>query len=308
MFGVHRSVRATFKRMNNSIGEAIHEGARTLDESGVPEARREASSLLEHIIDRDRTFILGHPEQLLTPQHFELFRELVFRRSSGEPLQYITRRQSFFGLDFEVAKGVLIPRPETELLVETALKLLKNSPAQSTICDVGTGSGCIAITILHEQPDARGVAIDISAAALEVAQRNAERHGVSQRLAFVKSDCFSDLPPSSSRFDLIVSNPPYVADGEISGLQREVRDHEPVEALAGGPDGLAVVRRLLDGSGAFLRVGGHLLMEIGFNQAESIERMIDPQAWKLLGIQPDLQGIPRVVVLQKIDSEAHQSR
>ena len=294
--------------MTNSIGEAIHEGARTLDESGVPEARREASSLLEHIIDRDRTFILGHPEELLTPQHFERFRELILRRSAGEPLQYITCHQSFFGLDFEVEKGVLIPRPETELLVETALELLKTSPVQTTICDVGTGSGCIAVTILHEQPDAHGVAIDISAAALEVAQRNAQYHGVSQRLAFVRSDCFSDLPPSSSPFDLIASNPPYVAEGEISGLQREVRNHEPVEALAGGPDGLAVVRRLLVESRTFLRVGGHLLIEIGFNQAENVEKMIDRRAWKLIGIQPDLQGIPRVVVLQKIAAEAHQSR
>jgi release factor glutamine methyltransferase len=294
--------------MTNSIGEAIHEGARTLDESGVPEARREASSLLEHIIDRDRTFILGHPEQLLTPQHLERFQELILRRSAGEPLQYITRHQSFFGLDFEVAKGVLIPRPETELMVETALELLKTSSAQSTICDVGTGSGCIAITILHKQPDAHGVAIDISSTALEVARRNAERHRVSQRLEFVKSDCFSDLSPSRSSFDLIVSNPPYVADAEISGLQREVRDHEPVQALAGGPDGLAVVRRLLIESGAFLRVGGHLLIEIGFNQAENVEKMIDSRAWKLVVIQPDLQGIPRIVVLQKIDFEAPQSR
>ncbi len=294
--------------MTNSIGEAIHEAARMLDESGVPEARREASSLLEHIIDRDRTFILGHPEQLLTPQNFERFRELILRRSAGEPLQYITRHQSFFGLDFEVAKGVLIPRPETELLVETALELLKLSPAQSTICDVGTGSGCIAVTILHKQPHAHGVAIDISAAALEVAHRNAERHGVNQRLAFVKSDCFSDLSPSSSPFDLIASNPPYVADAEISGLQREVRDHEPVEALAGGPDGLRVVRRLLLESGTFLRVGGHLLIEIGFNQAENVEKLIDSRAWKLVGIQPDLQGIPRVVVLQKIDFETRHSR
>ena len=294
--------------MTNSIGEAIHEGARTLAESGVPEARREASSLLEHIIDRDRTFILGHPEQLLTPQHFERFQELILRRSAGEPLQYITRHQSFFGLDFEVAKGVLIPRPETELMVETALELLKTSSAQSTICDVGTGSGCIAITILHKQPDAYGVAIDISDTALEVAHRNAERHRVSQRLEFVKSDCFSDLSPSRSSFDLIVSNPPYVADAEISGLQREVRDHEPVEALAGGPDGLAVVRRLLIESGAFLRVGGHLLIEIGFNQAENVEKMIDSRAWKLVVIQADLQGIPRIVVLQKIDFEARQSR
>ena len=294
--------------MDVSIGEAVHVGALMLNESGVSEARREAVSLLEHVLSRDRTFIIGHPEQLLTSEQIQFFREGVLRRTAGEPLQYITERQSFFGLDFEVTKGVLIPRPETELLVETALELLENSKTAPAICDVGTGSGCIAITILNERPDASGLAIDISATALEIARRNAERHSVDARLSFVKSDCFSDLSPNNSSFDLITSNPPYVSDAEMIGLQREVRDHEPHEALAGGPDGLAIVRRLLKESGAFLKDGGHLLMEIGFSQARNVEDLVDPNAWKLTGIRPDLQGIPRIVVLQKVVSLSAQSR
>lgn len=285
--------------MTISIAEAIREAAQILMTAGLSEARREAGSLLEHVLDRDRTFIIGHPEQLITPAQMQIFRELVMRRAAGEPLQYITTTQSFFGLDFEVAKGVLIPRPETELLVETALELLENSKTAPAICDVGTGSGCIAIALLHERPDAHALALDISEAALEVARRNAARHSVSERLTFVKSDCFSGISPTNSSFDLIASNPPYIAEREIAGLQREVRDHEPLEALAGGPDGLAVVRRLLVESGAFLKEGGYLLIEIGFDQANEVEKLIDQKVWRLSAIKQDLQGIPRLVVLRK---------
>lgn len=294
--------------MTISIAEAIHEGAGILKAAGLPEARREAGSLLGYVLDRDRTFIIGHSEQPTTREQLQIFRELVLRRAAGEPLQYITTRQSFFGLDFEVAKGVLIPRPETELLVETALGLLENSKTAPAICDMGTGSGCIAITLLHEHPAAHAAAIDISAAALEVARRNAIRHSVSERLTFVTSDCFSALSPNNWSFDLIASNPPYIAEAALAGLQREVRDHEPREALAGGPDGLTVVRRLLAESGAFLREGGHLLIEIGFDQALDVEKMIDRQAWKSAGIQQDLQGIPRLVVLEKVTSQPARSR
>lgn len=288
--------------MTVSISAAIHEGNQQLTEAGLSEGRREASNLLEHVLARDRTFIISHPEQLLTPEQLQMFREFVARRAAGEPPQYITAHQPFFGLDFEVARGVLIPRSETELLVETALKLLQNFTAGATISDVGTGSGCIAITLLHELPNARAVAVDISPTALEVARRNASRHSVSERLTLVRSDCFSELSPHDFSFDLIASNPPYVSDLELRGLQREVRDYEPREALAGGPDGLAVIRRLLVESRQFLIDGGYLLMEIGFNQAEAVRKLIDPGSWKLCEIQQDLQGIPRVVVLQKIKS------
>ncbi len=284
--------------MSISIADAIREGAASLRDAGLAEGRREAGGLLQHLLGRDRTFVLAHPEQQLTAAQLQTFRELLRRRAAGEPLQYITAQQSFFGLDFEVAPGVLIPRPETELLVEAALETLRGSQSPR-ICDVGTGSGCIAITLLHERSDAQAVAIDISAAALEIAKRNAQRHLVAERLTFVQANCFSSLSPAAFSFDLIVSNPPYVAEDALAGLQREVRDHEPREALAGGPDGLDVVRRLLNESTIFLKPGGHLLIEIGFNQASAVSSLLEQHSWLKQGIRPDLQGIPRVVVLQK---------
>ena len=285
--------------MTSSIGESIFEAAGILQQAGISEARREAGSLLERVIDRDRTFIIGHAEQQISPEQSKTFREFVTRRAKGEPLQYITGRQAFFGLDFKVTKDVLIPRPETELLVETALKLAADS--QIEICDVGTGSGCIVIALLHELPQASAVAIDVSEAALEVARRNASRHSVADRISFVASDCFSALTNDSPQFDFIVSNPPYIATAAIQTLQREVRDHEPRLALAAGPEGLLIIKRLLAESSAFLKQGGYLLIEIGFDQAAAIESMVDSARWKLLDIHQDLQGIPRVVALQNVN-------
>lgn len=284
--------------LTTSIAEALREATELLQTNGISDPRREGSSLLQHVLDRDRTFLIAHPEFLVAQVQLEKFRELVKRRAIGEPLQYITAQQEFFGLNFEVTKAVLIPRPETELLIETALELLAGTE-RATICDVGTGSGCIAITLLHQLSAATATAIDISAAALEVAQRNATRHGVSQQMTFVNSDCFLELNPDEFSFDLIASNPPYVSDVELEGLQREVREFEPHTALAGGVDGLDVVRRLLHEAGRFLKKEGHLLIEIGFNQAQGVEQLVDPKSWTLEAIQPDLQGIPRLVVLQK---------
>src|SRR5438132_630431 len=170
--------------MSLSIAEAISEGAAKLTEAGVSDARREAATLLAHAIDRDRTYVITHNDELLTEQRIESFRAFIIRRAAREPLQYITGHQEFFRLDFEVTPDVLIPRPETELIVEVALELLKDVSAP-TIADIGTGSGCIAISLLHELSDSRALATDISAAALQVAQRNAERHGVTDRLTLI---------------------------------------------------------------------------------------------------------------------------
>ncbi|MCM3906451.1 MAG: peptide chain release factor N(5)-glutamine methyltransferase [Pyrinomonadaceae bacterium] len=287
--------------MNVSIAEAIREGAQTLSNGGVPDARREAGSLLQHVIDRDRTFIITHAEDLITPEEQQCFRECIARRAEGEPLQYITGRQQFFGLDFEVTRDVLIPRPETELLVETALALIHKGPAPS-ICDVGTGSGCIAVTLLNENQRATAIGIDLSIEAIQVARRNAERHSVAARVSFLVADCLSALGSERAMFDLVVSNPPYVAASAVDGLQREVRDHEPRLALIAGVDGLNIIRRLLRDSGAFVKAGGHLLMEIGFDQGEAVQRLIDRTSWTFLDIHKDLQGIPRIVALQKTGS------
>ncbi|MGH9971233.1 MAG: peptide chain release factor N(5)-glutamine methyltransferase [Pyrinomonadaceae bacterium] len=287
--------------MSASIAESILEAAQALRISGVPEPRREASSLLQDVIGRDRTFIISHAEDLITAEQLQRFRQFVERRAAGEPLQYITGRQTFYGLDFQVTKDVLIPRPETELLVETALALL-NSNAAPLVCDVGTGSGCIAVALLHENQRASAIGIDLSEAAIRVAQGNATRHSVSDRLGLMVADGLSSLHAEHPRFDLMVSNPPYVAGSALEGLQREVRDHEPRIALLAGPDGLAMIRRLLSESGSFIKTGGHLLIEIGFDQGAAVARLIDRNTWRLLDIQPDLQGIPRIVALEKTAS------
>jgi len=288
--------------MPTSIAEAILQGAHDLRKAGVPEARREAGSLLAHIIGRDRTFIISHADDPIGEEQLEKFRTALQWRAGGKPLQYITGHQEFFGLDFEVTSDVLIPRPETELLVETALKLVPNREAAPLICDVGTGSGCVAVTLLHELPHARGMAIDISPAAIEVAKRNARSHGVDERLEFVVSDCFAEVDSRSPVFDLVVSNPPYVATRELEGLQREVHDYEPHLALEAGADGLSIIRRLLVDAGAYLKTGGHFIFEIGFDQHEAVEQLIVQRVWKLLNIHRDLQGIPRTVALEKLGS------
>jgi release factor glutamine methyltransferase len=279
-----------------NIAEALREASQILQGAGVPEARREAGSLLSFVIARDRTFLISHAEDQIDEHSLLRFRESVERRAAGEPLQYITGLQDFFGREFRVTPDVLIPRPETELLVEAALEVVGAAPL---ICDVGTGSGCIAVTLLCEIVAARAVAVDKSSAALEIAKFNAEKLSVADRAVFVISDCFDSLDSREYQFDLIASNPPYVSAEALPGLQREVRDHEPLVALSPGPDGLSIIRRLLIEAPAFLKPNGHLIMEIGFDQGEKVQSLVDTDVWRLLEVRPDLQGIPRIVVLQK---------
>jgi release factor glutamine methyltransferase len=282
----------------NSIAEALKQASRVLDSAGVPEARREASSLLSFVLGKDRTFLISHAEDPVDDDSVDQLREFVERRAAGEPLQYITGVQDFYGREFRVTPDVLIPRPETELLVEAALAVTKaDSPF---LCDVGTGSGCIAVTLLCEIVGSRAVAVDKSLAALEIAKLNAQKQAVADRAVFVVSDCFDALDWLQPQFDLIVSNPPYVSEAALSGLQREVRDHEPLVALSPGSDGLSVIRRLLTEAPAYLKPNGHLLMEIGFDQGEAVRGLVDQAVWALLEVRPDLQCIPRIVVLRKL--------
>ena len=282
--------------MKGSISQALREAAAILQNAGVPEARREASSLLAFILAKDRTFLIAHAEDPVSEEMLLRFQESVERRAAGEPLQYITGVQDFFGREFRVTPDVLIPRPETELLVEAAIEV---SGSSAFICDVGTGSGCIAVTLLCELGKARAVALDKSPAALEIAKLNSRDHSVADRAEFLVSDCLDALDPRDYQFDLVVSNPPYVSASMLPGLQREVRDHEPLIALSPGADGLMIIRRLIKETPAFLKPNGRLLMEIGFDQGEAVTELVKETAWQLLEIRPDLQGIPRIVVLSK---------
>ena len=282
--------------MSLAIGSSVTSGAQLLGAAGVNQARMEAASLLALVLNQDRTFLITHARDELTNEQIERFQSLLNRRAQREPLQYITGRQHFFRLEFEVTPHVLIPRPETELIVEAGLELLRGRD-QPSIADIGAGSGCIAISLLRELRDARAVATDVCPPALEVAERNARRHGVADRLMLIESDCFSALQ-SAGPFNLIVSNPPYIADYEIESLQREVL-REPHNALFAGEDGLEVIRRLVREAPVHLESGGHFVFEIGFRQSEAVQNLIDADVWKLLEIRSDLQRIPRTVVLRK---------
>ncbi|HEX3144395.1 MAG TPA: peptide chain release factor N(5)-glutamine methyltransferase [Pyrinomonadaceae bacterium] len=279
-----------------SIATALNEGAETLRASGVNEPRLEAALLLGHILKCSRSFIIAHDDQSLSSDQSQTFAAFVARRAAGEPLQYITGHQEFYKLDFLVTPDVLIPRPETEMIVEAVLEFFP-SHAHFTFADVGTGSGCIAISILHERRHAQAKAIDESESALQVAAQNAARHHVIDRMRLVRANLFS-ASPQDERFDLIVSNPPYVPDGELSGLQREVQC-EPRPALAGGADGLDVIRRLLAEAPGHLSTGGHLIFEFGINQDKTIAGLVPETVWELIEIRQDLQQIPRMIILRK---------
>jgi release factor glutamine methyltransferase len=283
--------------MNGSIGKIVTEATAALQTAEITEPRMEAVSLLMHTLNVDRTFILAHTERELNAEELQKFREFVRRRASREPLQYITGVQEFFKLKFEVTPDVLIPRPETELIVEAALDLLRHDTAP-VIADIATGSGCIIVSLLHELDGARGVATDNSLAALDVARRNAKRHGVADRLELIQTDLVCALS-TTANCSLIVSNPPYIPGADIDTLSPEVRDHEPRDALASGDNGLAHIRELLRTTPPLLCDGGHLIFEIGFGQADQVRESIDQQLWELVEIKNDLQNIPRTFVLRK---------
>jgi release factor glutamine methyltransferase len=224
--------------------------------------------------------------------------QLVERRRGRVPIQHILGTQEFFGISFRVTPAVLIPRPETEGVVEEVLAELGSSP-HPRIADVGCGSGCIGVAVAHEHRGASVVAIDSSPAALAVARENALRHGVSERMQFLLGDLLEPLLESRDRIDAVVSNPPYVSDAELTTLEPEVAEHEPRIALAGGADGLAVIGRLLDQTKSVIAPGGFLFMEIGKGQAEQVAVDIREAGLELLRFAPDLSGIPRVAVARR---------
>ena len=279
-----------------SIIQAQAAGAESLRAAGVIDARQEAGSLLAQALRCDRTYLITHGNDPVTGEQLDRFRVLIARRAAREPLQYIIGYQEFFKLSFEVTPDVLIPRPETELIVEAALELADRERSLS-ILDVGTGSGCLVISLLHELKIAHATATDISPKALEVARRNAQRHNVSDRVTFNQSDSLAPL--TQSAFSLIVSNPPYIPAAEIATLQREVRDYEPLTALVSGADGLDHIRALLRETPQVLHHSGYFIFEIGFGQGEAVEQLVDRAIWHLIEVRKDLQGIPRTVVLQK---------
>ncbi|MGD9562121.1 MAG: peptide chain release factor N(5)-glutamine methyltransferase [Pyrinomonadaceae bacterium] len=279
-----------------TVAQLLSAGADELDAADIPDARREASSLLELALGCDRTFVIAHPEFVPGSEARSLYAGYVSRRAAREPFAYIKGSKEFYGIDFAVSPAVLIPRPETEMLVERSVGLLSGTEAPA-FCEIGTGSGCISIVILLNVREARSTALEISPEAIEVAESNARTHRVEARFEARQSDVFGSLG-KDERFDLIVSNPPYVPAADIPGLQQEVRDHEPRAALTDGRDGLSVIRRIVGDSPQFLHPGGFLMFEFGMGQAEAVQSMFELSIWQSSAVEGDLQGIPRIVTAQ----------
>ncbi len=295
------------------VRAALQQGMSRLRERGVPSHTLAAELLLMHVLHQDRAWLYAHPEAVLDDAAATHYFELIHRRASGTPTQYLTGEQEFWGQRFHVGPGVLIPRPETEHVVEVALERLRSAAGEVNrrgdglrIVDVGTGSGCIAVALARELPGAYVFATDISNTALTVARSNASRHKA--QVHFVQCSLLEAFlpwhtsPDEGSRFfDLIVSNPPYVARLEEGALLREVREHEPAQALFGGAQGQEIYTPLIQQAGLVLAAGGVLVLELAYNALAHVRPLLDPSlGWTQVTVTNDLAGIPRVIAAQKI--------
>jgi release factor glutamine methyltransferase len=279
-----------------TVLEGIQKSAEFLAKKAVESPRLQAELLLAHILKLPRMKLYLNFERVLAAAEVDGLRELVKRRGQREPLQHITGSTSFCGLEIAVNRHVLVPRPETELLAEAGWNFLStiNSPL-STALDFGTGSGCLAIALATKCPKAKVFALDVSTDALALARQNAVANKVGDRIEFLQSDRFAALP-ETIRFDLIISNPPYIPSAEIESLEPEVRDHDPRAALDGGADGLDFYRLLAADARKFLKTGGKIMLEFGDGQADAIRKIFENQNWVVEAIQPDYNQRQRILI------------
>ncbi len=295
------------------LREAFRKGLKTLADDQVPSPQLAAELLLMHALGCTRDYLYVHPEQELAPEITERYFSYIRERLTGKPTQYITGHQEFWGLDFKVTPDVLIPRPETEHLVETVLELVKRgakapdgqhdsdqSQSKLRMVDVGTGSGCIAMALASELPDAAIFAVDISPAALRVAKANAERLGLVDRVQFIESDLLAWFLEGyeAASFDFVVSNPPYVGQDELDMVQREVKQFEPRLAWGGLEKGDEVYRRLFPQAQQLLKPGGYVAVEMGYSMRDTVVGLLGA-GWTDIEVRPDLSGIPRVVAARR---------
>ena len=295
------------------IRAALQHGIAHLRAASVFSHTLAAELLLLHALSKERAWLYAHPEEQLSSAQQEMFLSLLARRAAGEPVQHLTGHQEFWGLEFEVNPDVLIPRPETEHVIEVTLDRLAlrelragrkqiNDGAGLHIADVGTGSGCIAIALAKELPQARFFASEISEAALAVARRNAERHGVSDRIHFSPSNLLDGANAAGGqlqRFDVIVSNPPYIGRCEAASLEREVRDHEPASALFGGEEGYELYGALIAQAAEHLKPVGLLVLELGHSSLPAVHPLLAEPKWSYVSVTNDLAGIPRVIAAER---------
>lgn len=285
-----------------NVRAALRDAMARMRSAGVPSHALAAELLLMHVIGRDRAWLYAHPEAPLDAEDTRRYFELVTQRAADTPTQYLTGKQEFWGLEFEVTPAVLIPRPETEHVIEVAVERLGKGRANASlrVADIGTGSGCIAVVLAHEFPRAEIFATDISAGALAVAARNAARHNVAKRVHFFECNLLDAFANECGTFDMIVSNPPYVARDEEAQLQREVREHEPHAALFCGATGTEIYAPLITQAAELLRSGGLLVIEIGYGALDRVRSLFDASpAWSDVHVADDLAGIPRVLSMQR---------
>jgi len=280
-----------------TLHEALERGALQLGAGPHPEkARRDAEVLLLHASGRSRTDLLAHGEDEFSLAESLRYKSLLDRRAKGEPIQYITGETEFYGLPFRVTPDVLIPRPETEHLVETVVALAR-SFAAPRIVDIGAGSGAISVALAHHLPKARITTTDLSEAALAIARENVRSSGVADRICFLQGDLLAPL--AGEKFDIIVSNPPYVPASDRDSLSVEVREYEPLLALFAGEDGLDIYRRLIPAAFVALISGGFIALEIGYGQADAVQNFLRAAGFAQIEFTPDLQSIPRVAAAQR---------
>jgi release factor glutamine methyltransferase len=289
-----------------TIGGAVAGGASRLAAAGIAESRLDVELLLADQLAGDRLTLYREPGRLVPPVVLRRFDSLLRRRLLGEPLQYLRGRVEFFGMEFDVRPGALIPRSDTERLVELAIDRLRLAQSRCgdrpvRFADVGTGSGCVAAAIAAAVDTAVGEAVDCSARALTVARRNITRHGLADRIVVRRGDLCEPLRRAGRHVDLIAANLPYIPTGIVATLDRQIREHEPRLALDGGPDGLTVIDRLVRTAAESLLPGGWLLLEVGIGQAGRVADRARQAGWQVEAIERDLAGIDRVVVLSKGD-------
>lgn len=283
-----------------TVRDLRRQAVEVLRAGGIENPAREADWLLAHALELRSHALLLEGDQSILPPDAERAWSLLRRRAAREPLQYLLGTQEFRGLEMAVTPDVLIPRPETEILVEETVRAVAGLP-RPVVIDVGTGSGCIAVSVLRECAGATAYALDLSQQALAVARRNASRYGVSSRCRFLQTDWLGAFSASAEgRFDVVVSNPPYIPEGDLEGLQPEVSRYEPRLALAGGPDGLAFYRRLLAEAPPLLKPGGAIIIELGCDQMEAVLGMARRAGvFAAVEIREDAAGLPRVLIAWK---------
>jgi len=275
------------------VGAAIDAAAEHLGRCGVPDRRREAEAVLGYVLGKDRGGVVAARPDPLDPAAASRFSSLLARRARREPLQYLTGEQEFMGLVFHVDRRVLVPRPETEELVSAVLRA--GAPRGARVADLGTGSGCIAVSLAHARSDLSLVALELSPGALEVARENAARHGVEPRVEFRQGDLAHPPREWEGAMDTVVSNPPYVSEDEWSSLAPEVRDHEPKEALVPGATGLEAYRAMAPAAWRLLRSGGLLFLELGYESEAGAREAVEAAGFSEVVVFPDLRGIPRIL-------------